>query len=113
MEQDNISQDLEDANEQAPIENEIERTSKRRNEFIFEMSLFLVLGVLVGITIKTEAIKKITIGFNDYQLTKPAQSYDIAGIKKNLDDTNARQQTAQQSMQQSQLQQQASPTPIE
>ncbi|MDD5397095.1 MAG: hypothetical protein PHW24_03485 [Candidatus Moranbacteria bacterium] len=77
---------------------------KKRKEAIFEMVLFFVLGVLVGVTLKTEAVKRITIGFNDYQITKPAQSYDISALKKNLDDQMAAQQAAQQQQQQSQIQ---------
>ncbi|NTW27479.1 MAG: hypothetical protein HGA36_04090 [Candidatus Moranbacteria bacterium] len=72
---------------------------KKRREAIFEMALFFVLGVLLGITMKTEAVKRITIGFNDYLIAKPTQSYDITAIKKGLDAQMAEQQAAQQAAQ--------------
>ncbi|KKP97638.1 MAG: hypothetical protein US25_C0005G0003 [Candidatus Moranbacteria bacterium GW2011_GWE1_36_7] len=69
---------------------------KKRREVIFEMMLFLVLGMLLGVTLKTEAIKKVTIGFNDYQIVKPAESYDVAALKKNLDEQMAEQSASVQ-----------------
>ncbi len=67
---------------------------KKRREAIFELALFLILGILLGITIKTEAVKKITIGFNDYQINTKVQRYDVSAMKKELDDQMAEQQKA-------------------
>jgi hypothetical protein len=96
--------ELEKEKEFELIENEIETSEvlekKKRREVIFEMALFFILGVLLGITIKTEAVKKITIGFNDYQITKPLQSYDVADMKKKLDEQLAKQQAEQEALQQ-------------
>jgi uncharacterized membrane protein YcjF (UPF0283 family) len=98
-----LEEEVEEKEETKKIEGEIETwevlEKKRRKEAIFEMVLFFVLGVLIGVTLKTEAVKRITIGFNDYQIKKPAQSYDIAALKKNLDDQLAAQQAAQQAQQ--------------
>ena len=86
------------------IEKEIETgevlEKKKRREAIFEMALFFVLGVLLGVTIKTEAVKRITIGFNDYQIVKPLQSYNVTDLKKNLDEQIAKQEADQQAAEQ-------------
>ncbi|KKQ51152.1 MAG: hypothetical protein US70_C0022G0028 [Parcubacteria group bacterium GW2011_GWD2_38_11] len=100
FEQEEVQQSTQDENIEEkeklqPIENEMERAKKRRREVVFEMALFFVLGVLLGVTMKTEAIKKITIGFNDYQISKPLESYNIADLKKKLDDQIAEQQQMQ------------------
>ncbi|HAR99862.1 MAG: hypothetical protein US57_C0006G0051 [Candidatus Moranbacteria bacterium GW2011_GWC2_37_73] len=97
-EEDQQNKNLEQTQESQPIENEMERAKKRRREVIFEMALFFILGVLLGVTIKTEAVKKITIGFNDYQITKSSQKYDIAELKKALDE-QAAEQAAQEQIQ--------------
>jgi len=52
--------------------------------FYFEMALFLILGILVGIAIKAEASKRVTIGFNDYKIVSLKQGYDFSEIQKNL-----------------------------
>lgn len=93
MEQENISQELEEKNEtEAVVENEIDRAKKKRRELIFEFSLFFVLGVLLGVTMKTEAVKKITIGFNDYQIESGKQRYDIGAMKRDLQQKAIEQQ---------------------
>lgn len=93
--------------QEAQIETEVERAKKKRREAIFELGLFLVLGILIGITLKTEAVKKITMGFNDYQIQKVSQSYDVSALKKKMEDELAEQQAQQeaaiQSAQQAQI----------
>ena len=82
-----------------PIESGEDLAKKKKREVIFEMSLFFVLGILLGITIKTEAVKRITIGFSDYQISSPSQRYNIEDLKKNLEqqiEEQAAQQQAQQ-----------------
>ncbi|EKD58814.1 MAG: hypothetical protein ACD_56C00045G0005 [uncultured bacterium] len=109
MEQEKNATDLNHENEvgliEPQFETEIERVQKKRREAIFEMALFLILGVLIGVTLKTEAVKKITIGFNDYQIQKVSQSYDVTALKKELEEQMAQQQAAQQIQQQVQQQQ--------
>lgn len=82
--------------EEVPVENEIERSKRKRKEIIFEFALFCILGILLGITIKTEAIKRITIGFNDYQIETETKRYDIASMKKNLEQKALEAQQATQ-----------------
>jgi hypothetical protein len=75
---------------------------KKKREVIFEMALFLVLGILLGITIKTEALKRITIGFNDYKIINGKNAYNISDMKNTLEEQAeaAQAQTAQQQVQQ-------------
>jgi hypothetical protein len=49
-----------------------------------ELILFLILGFLIGIVIKTESVKKLTIGFEDYKAPTLVQGYDIEQIQKEL-----------------------------
>jgi predicted nucleic acid-binding Zn ribbon protein len=86
----------EEQEQEFEIESDEVLEKKKRREVIFEMALFLILGILLGVTIKTEAVKRITMGFNDYLISKPAQSYDITELKKNLDDQIAQQQAMQE-----------------
>ena len=75
---------------------EEEKTNKKRREVVFEMALFFILGLLLGITIKTEAAKRITMGFNDYQVKNTGSMYDLNAMKKGLDDKVKAAQQAQQ-----------------
>jgi hypothetical protein len=72
---------------------EIVEYKKKRKDVIVELSLFLILGILLGVTIKTEAVKKITIGFNDYKLANARQAYNITMMQKELQ-TQAAQESA-------------------
>ncbi len=75
---------------------------KKKKDLVFELSLFFILGILIGITVKTEAVKKITIGFNDYQIPAKVQRYNIAELKSNLLRQAAQQQTVQNAAQKQQ-----------
>jgi len=63
---------------------EPKKTGKRKTDFYIELALFLILGVLIGIAVKTEAIKKITIGFDDYKMKIASQDYDINKLQQDL-----------------------------
>lgn len=54
---------------------EIEKRVRR--DYYIELALFLALGILLGIAVKTEASKHITIGFSDYQMKSGAGHYSI------------------------------------
>lgn len=49
-----------------------------------EILLYFVLGVLLGIVIKTEAIKRWVVGFEDYKLAGIQRDYDINKIEAGL-----------------------------
>lgn len=71
------------ANE-AEIEEVLPEKKSKIDDFKIELILFFILGILLGITIKTEATKRITIGFYDYQLKSASQAYNASEIKKKL-----------------------------
>ena len=50
---------------------------KKKADFYIELALFLILGILMGIALKTEAVKKITVGFDDYKMKFFSQNYDL------------------------------------
>lgn len=57
---------------------------KKKTDFYIELVLFFILGILIGIAVKTEADKKITIGFNDYKMKIMKQDYDINKLQADL-----------------------------
>lgn len=61
-----------------------ENPKKSKRDFYIEMALILILGILLGVAIKSEALKKITIGFNDYQMKIVKSDYDINKLEKDL-----------------------------
>jgi hypothetical protein len=66
-------------------EAEIEKKDpKRKIDFRFELALFLILGFLLGVVIKSEAVKRVTIGFNDGSIASVRQGYDFEKIKEDL-----------------------------
>lgn len=70
------------------------------DDFKFELALFFILGLLLGFTLKTEATKKVTIGFDDYKVLRGKQGYDLEKLKSDLE-----KQAADQAAQQAQPQQ--------
>jgi len=77
-------------NEELKIpEAEIEKSenevgAKKKIDFRFELALFLILGFLLGVVIKSEAMKRVTIGFNDGAISSVRQGYDFEKIKQDL-----------------------------
>ena len=61
-----------------------EKKEKSKRDFYIGMVLFAVLGLLLGMAIKTEALKKISIGHNDYQMKIMKTDYDINKMGKDL-----------------------------
>jgi len=53
-----------------------DKKQEQGNPYI-EKALILILGILIGIAIKTEAVEKITIGFDDYLMISHEQSYNL------------------------------------
>lgn len=73
---------------------------KKKNDVIVELTLFFVLGLLLGITIKTEAAKRLTIGFDDYKIEKSRQGFDVSQMERELLRKAEQQKEAQQAAQQ-------------
>lgn len=57
---------------------------KRGSEFYFEIALILVLGFLIGMVVKTEAVKKITMGYEDYHITPNVQAYNFKALEDEI-----------------------------
>jgi len=80
---------------EAEIEENENKTSERKKiDFRFELALFLILGFLLGVVIKSEAVKRVTIGFNDGEIISVRQGYDFDKIKENIAKSYAEQEQA-------------------
>ena len=65
----------------------LESPKKPRNkkyDFYIELTLFFILGILIGIAVKTEAMKRVTIGFDDYKMKIQRQDFNINQIEKDI-----------------------------
>jgi hypothetical protein len=63
---------------------EPQKNEPSKKDFYIELALFLILGVLIGIAVKTEANKRITIGYNDYKMKMGIQQYSINKLQADL-----------------------------
>lgn len=75
-------------------ENKKEKKTSWLSDFYVEAVLFLILGALIGFAVKTEAVKRVTMGFSDYKMKIFEKGYDInelekQQIQKNLEEANA------------------------
>lgn len=61
-----------------------EKIVEKKMSFKNKMIWLALFGVLLGFVIKTEMAKKFTIGFEDYKIADPAQTYDINKLEKDL-----------------------------
>jgi len=68
----------------APIVDQIPEDTRGKVDFFIEIALIFVLGILIGIAVKTEAAKRITIGYNDYQIKTNGQQYNINKLQDDL-----------------------------
>lgn len=60
------------------------QTTEKKSKFRNKLILIFVLGFLLGVAFKIEALKKITIGYNDYLMNIKTQSYDINKMQADL-----------------------------
>jgi len=72
---------LAEAEPTEPTEPTVTKIRKRRNDFFIELALFLILGILIGVAVKNEAVKKITMGFDDYKMKIYKQDYDLNALQ--------------------------------
>ncbi len=82
MDEENKIQDGEIVEEIKNLENK--ERKKGKTDLYVELVLFFILGVLIGVTLKTEAAKRITIGYNDYQMKIEKQDYNINQLQSDL-----------------------------
>jgi len=78
------------------IEDEIIDDRKKQENPYIERILILILGILIGIAVKTQAVQKITIGFDDYLMKFENRGYDLNKIqdeqlKKMLEDAEKKE----------------------
>lgn len=83
-----------------PAETVAEDEKKRRTDIYIEFALIFILGILIGVAVKTEAVKRITIGFDDYKMKISSQDYDINKmqaelVKKNIEASQETQDPAE------------------
>lgn len=85
-------EDLEEKDIQdAEIEETGEKKDKKRN-YRTEIILIFVIGLLLGIMLKAESLKKVSIGFSDYKVMGGSQEYNLDEIEKRLTDESKKQQ---------------------
>lgn len=86
--EENKIQDAKITEEKNPVVSwwkKIKKENWKNNQIVyFELALFFILGVLIGIAIKTEAVKRVSIGFNDYKMKVVEQDYDFSLLEKKL-----------------------------
>lgn len=80
MEEDKI-QDAEIVSENISEEKQL---SEKKPKIWKKMAMIFVFGLLLGIALKAEALKKITIGYNDYLMNIKTQNYDINKMQADL-----------------------------
>jgi hypothetical protein len=69
--------------EENPINLEV-KNKPRKTELYIEIGLIFLLGFFVGIAIKNEASRKITIGFDDYKMKIGRQDFSLNKIQDEL-----------------------------
>jgi hypothetical protein len=79
----NIDDYVNDAEtKEANGENNNGERKKGKRDYYIELALFLILGILLGVAMKTEAAKRVTMGFNDYKMKIMSQDFDINKLGK-------------------------------
>lgn len=63
---------------------EDELGTEKKMSFKSKMVWLALFGVLLGFVIKTEAAKRVTIGFEDYKIADIEKTYDINQLEKDL-----------------------------
>lgn len=72
-------------------ENVATNALEKKDRSRFEFFLLLVLGVLVGVTLKQETSKSMVIGFEDYKMKIGDSGYDINALQAEV--TKKRQES--------------------
>jgi hypothetical protein len=55
-----------------------------KRDYYIELVLFLILGILLGVALKTEAVKRVTMGYNDYKMKIMSQDFDVNKLQKDM-----------------------------
>jgi|GEM_PF-1872804 len=80
LQKENVTEVLEN-----PVELGEEMLEKKaKSELRSRWVLTFVLGLLIGIALKTEALKRVTIGYDDYLMKIKSQNYNINELQAKL-----------------------------
>jgi len=63
---------------------QVDQEKNIKKSYRTEIFFIFVIGLLIGIMVKAESVKKISIGFNDYKVVAKTQEYNIEAIEKSL-----------------------------
>lgn len=66
----------------------------KKKNYRTEVILILIIGLLLGVMLKAESLKRVSVGFSDYKVEGGAQGYDMDSIeKKMIEENNAQSKT--------------------
>lgn len=71
---------------------------KEGKNYHTEIILIFIIGLLLGIMIKAESLKRVSIGFSDYRVTGGSQGYNLDEIEKKMIEESKQQQEAQENL---------------
>lgn len=89
MENENI-----DFEKELEFEGEEEKKSSARKIVNLELIFFLILGFLLGVVVKTEAAKRVTVGYDDYQINSLQQAYNFTELQDKINNKSDQNQEA-------------------
>ncbi len=58
-----------------------------------EIILIFIIGLLLGVMVKAEALKKVSMGFSDYKVSGGTQGYDLDEIEKQVTEKMKKEQS--------------------
>lgn len=71
---------------------------KKGKNYHTEIILIFIIGLLLGIMIKAESLKKVSIGFSDYRVMGGSQGYNLDEIEKKMIEESKKQQETQEDL---------------
>jgi F0F1-type ATP synthase assembly protein I len=78
------------------LEEPKEDSKKKKYDLYVEFVLLFILGVLLGIALKNEATRRVTIGFDDYKMNIMKSDFDINQIEKDILEAQKKEQEQEQ-----------------
>ncbi len=81
MEEEKIKKD---SNFESDEKTENKNYNEAKKDFRIEIALILIVGILLGVMIKAESLKRVAVGFSDYKTRAEMHGYNIDRIEKEL-----------------------------
>jgi len=78
-----------------------EKLRNKKRDLYIELVLLFILGILLGIALKNEAARRITIGFDDYKMNIMKSDFDINQIEKDILDKQKEEQAQEEAQDES------------